>query len=125
MLEPPTPRLCLCDREPTIEERGEKHKRFRISCSGRNVEKPGRPSSKREGCRMTGVFYAATRTAAIIEWNAQFRAAPPPDPKDDVPRCKCGLAMPCNDCLPDHADGLARYSEPLPASAKIRLSADR
>jgi hypothetical protein len=68
---------------------------------------------------MTGVFYASTRTAAIIEWNAQFRAATPVD--DGSPKCRCGLRLPCNDCLPEHADGLARYADPLPASGRIRL----
>ena len=58
----------------------------------------------REGYMLTNCLDCREETA---KWKRE-RYVPagddlPEEPKKTVPRCKCGLALPCNSCLPSSA----------------------
>jgi len=55
---------------------------------------------------------------ADARWKPKTNLTAAMDNKDDVPRCKCGLALPCNDCLKtiDYYAQIRKGGEPIPAT---------
>jgi hypothetical protein len=60
-----------------------------VTCAGPNETK----YTKCAGCSVrTSLQQEQLRAVEDSDWE--------PEPKRDVPRCRCGLALPCNSCLP-------------------------
>jgi len=57
---------------------------------------------------------AVQRDQAIRNWNRQFLPKTKPVPVD-LPRCKCGLLLPCDRCIPD----IAEFARAVPAQRPV------
>ena len=111
-----TPIKCPCGLDPQITTRPHLANPYRVACPHATT-RPGR-HIEGEICRESEPQQCDTLERAVGRWNRQFDVRSLTCRGDHIPRCRCGLRMPCNNRLSGEA--FQRIAEPAPAVARIR-----
>ena len=121
----PTPRLCTCGVAPVVRYDGDRSPGWSVSCPNRATKAEVRYN--RDGkCENTRLRWRTTKDGAISAWNVAMNPTPRRNyiaAEDSAkPRtfCRCGLSLPCNDCLEGTA-GFQRKQSHGDASARVRM----
>jgi hypothetical protein len=90
---------CPCGAHAVIAEHPEsvEHNRWSVRCSRKSEPVRGRQGRPKTACDASVTVYSASREFAIGRWNNQFSEVEELD--DGAERCRCGLRMPCNNCI--------------------------